>query len=98
VNHERFQAGGVTTSFLDETPALFQFAPLKDRATKLLSYLGEVMVNGNPEVAGKPRPQTIRAAPVPDHIPGQPPAGTRQLLDHSAPKNLRNGRDRRSGF
>jgi pyruvate carboxylase len=81
VNHERFQAGGVTTSFLDETPALFRFAPLKDRATKLLSYLGEVIVNGNPEVAGKPRPQTIRPAPIPDHIPSEPPAGTRQLLD-----------------
>jgi len=37
VNHERFQAGGVTTSFLAETPELFQFAALKDRATKLLS-------------------------------------------------------------
>ena len=88
VNQERFQAGGVTTSFLDETPALFQFTPLKDRATKLLSYLGEVIVNGNPEVAGKPKPQTIRAAPVPDHIPGQPPAGTRQLLDQLGPEKF----------
>src|SRR3984893_10451173 len=80
VNHERFQAGGVTTSFLAETPELFQFAPLKDRATKLLSYLGEVIVNGNPEVAGKPKPQTIRRAPIPVHISGEPPTGTRQLL------------------
>ncbi len=81
VGHPKFQAGGVTTSFLAETPELFQFAPLRDRATKLLSYLGEVIVNGNPEVAGKPKPQSIRPAPVPDHIPGPPPAGTRQLLD-----------------
>jgi pyruvate carboxylase len=65
VNHERFQAGGVTTSFLAETPELFQFAQLKDRATRLLRYLGEVIVNGNPEVADKPRPQTIRPAPLP---------------------------------
>ena len=88
VNHERFQSGGVTTSFLDETPALFQFAPLKDRATKLLSYLGEVIVNGNPEVAGKPRPQSLRAAPIPAHIPGEPPAGTRQLLDQLGPQKF----------
>jgi len=36
VNTKNFTAGGVTTSFLAETPELFQFAPLKDRATKLL--------------------------------------------------------------
>jgi len=88
VNHESFQAGGVTTSFLAETPELFQFAPLKDRATKLLSYLGEVIVNGNPEVAGKPRPQTIRPAPIPDHMPSEPPAGTRQLLDRLGPEKF----------
>ncbi len=88
VNHERFQAGGVTTSFLAETPELFQFAPLKDRATRLLNYLGEVTVNGNPEVAGKPRPQSIRPAPVPDHIPGQPPDGTRQLLEQLGPEKF----------
>jgi pyruvate carboxylase len=88
VNHERFQAGGVTTSFLAETPALFQFASLKDRATKLLSYLGEVIVNGNPEVAGKPKPQLIRPAPVPDHISDPPPAGTRQLLEQLGPEKF----------
>jgi len=88
VNHERFQAGGVTTSFLAETPELFQFAPLKDRATRLLNYLGEVIVNGNPEVAGKPRPQSIRPAPVPEHIPGAPPDGTRQLLEQLGPEKF----------
>ena len=88
VNHERFQAGGVTTSFLAETPELFHFAPLKDRATRLLRYLGEVIVNGNPEVADKPRPQSIRPAPLPAHIPGEPPAGTRQLLDKLGPEKF----------
>jgi pyruvate carboxylase len=88
VAHEKFQAGGVTTSFLAETPELFQFAPLRDRATKLLSYLGEIIVNGNPEVAGKPKPQSIRPAPVPAHIPGPPPEGTRQLLDRLGPEKF----------
>ena len=40
VNHPVFHAGSVTTSFLDETPGLFRFTPRKDRATKLLTYLG----------------------------------------------------------
>ncbi|MCL4855598.1 MAG: ATP-grasp domain-containing protein, partial [Bryobacteraceae bacterium] len=56
VNHPDFQQGRVTTSFIDETPSLFRFSPRRDRATKLLSYIGEVIVNGNPEVAGKAKP------------------------------------------
>ena len=53
VNNPIFQAGGATTRFLDEIPELFRFVPRKDRATKLLSFIGETIVNGNKEVAGK---------------------------------------------
>ena len=57
VNHPRFQAGNTTTTFLDETPELLHFVRRKDRATRLLSYLGDVIVNGNPEVVGKKWPE-----------------------------------------
>ncbi len=50
IAHEQFLAGDVTTRFLDETPDLFRFAARRDRATKVLSYLAEVVVNGHPEV------------------------------------------------
>ena len=80
VNHSDFQAGRVTTRWLEETPALFRFVAKRDRATKLLSYLSDVIVNGNPAVAGKPCPTRIRPAPVPHHDPSPPPEGTRQLL------------------
>src|SRR3984893_6680352 len=88
INRPRFQAGGVPTSFLAESPELFQFTPLKDRATRLLRYLGEVIINGNPEVADKPRPQLIRPAPLPARIPSAPPPGTRQLLEKLGPQKL----------
>jgi pyruvate carboxylase len=81
VNHPKFQAGQATTGFIDETPALFRFRERRDRATKLLSYLAEVIVNGNPEVAGKPRPVNLRTPAVPPHNSSAPPAGTKQLLD-----------------
>jgi pyruvate carboxylase len=81
VNHPQFQAGEVTTSFLDEHPELFRFTLRRDRATKLLTYLSDVIVNGNPEVAGKPRPDRFPAPVVPEHDARQPPSGTRQLLD-----------------
>jgi pyruvate carboxylase len=88
VNHRAFQAGKVTTRFLDETPELFKFSPRRDRATRLLGYLGEVIVNGNPEVAGKKLPGRILAAPVPQHDSKVPPEGTRQLLQRLGPKGF----------
>src|SRR5437773_4037527 len=88
VNNPQFQAGDLTTSFLDENPSLFRFTPRKDRATKLLAYLGDVIVNENPEVAGKKRPDRIPTPPVPAHDSSQAPAGTRQLLDELGPKKF----------
>ncbi|MEZ5354601.1 MAG: pyruvate carboxylase [Bryobacteraceae bacterium] len=88
VNNADFQSGNVTTRFLDETPSLFHFRARRDRATKLLTYLSEVLVNGNPEVAGKSKPDMLRAAPVPAHDPQAPPRGTRQLLDEMGPEQF----------
>jgi len=80
VNHPRFQTGQVTTAFLDDSPELFRLPTRADRATKLLSYLGDVILNGNSEVKGKPIPKELQAAVVPASPGIAPPAGTRQLL------------------
>jgi len=88
VNHADFQAGRVTTRWLEETPALFRFVARRDRATKILSYLADVIVNGNPVVAGKPRPTKIRTAPIPPHDSTPPPDGTRQLLRSLGPEGF----------
>ncbi len=88
VNHPDFQAGRVTTGWLEQTPELFRFIQRKDRATKLLTYLGEVIVNQNPTVAGKPVPARIDAPPVPRHDTSPPPAGTRQLLAALGPERF----------
>jgi pyruvate carboxylase len=88
VNHPDFQAGRVTTGWLEQTPELFRFVQRKDRATKLLTYLGEVIVNRNPTVAGKPVPARIDPPPVPPRAAnhsGAPPDGTRQLLNALGP-------------
>ena len=88
VNNENFRRGNVDTSFLDSTPSLFQFTPRKDRATRLLTYLGETIVNGNPEIAGKPKPASFAPAPIPPHIPTDPAPGTRQLLNELGPRQF----------
>jgi pyruvate carboxylase len=85
VNHPDFQTGNVSTEWLEQTPELFRLVPRRDRATKLLSYLGDVIVNGNPAVAGKPVPPRLGTPPVPPHDSSAPPDGTRQLLTQLGP-------------
>ncbi len=88
INDPTFQSGGTTTSFLDDTPQLFEFEPRRDRATKLLIYLADVIVNGNPEVANKTGPAVIREAVVPQSCAGKPLEGTRQLLENLGPEKF----------
>jgi pyruvate carboxylase len=100
VNHATFQSGQTTTTFLDETPELFRFARRRDRATRLLNYLGDVIVNGNPEVAGKKWPEWYESGSSstpaePIALPevsfpqgATPPPGTRQMLLDLGPKKF----------
>ena len=52
VTHPSFLNGLCTTRFIDDTRELYVFPARKDRATKLLSYIGDVIVNGNSLVKG----------------------------------------------
>src|SRR5690606_38717000 len=88
VNSPVFQSGHATTKFLDDTPELFEFTPRRDRATKMLTYIGDVTINGNPEVKGKPVPTRLKNAPVPRPIVEAPPRGTRQMLDDLGPEKF----------
>jgi pyruvate carboxylase len=85
LRHPTFLAGDATTRLLDDTPALFEISSPRDRATKLLRYLGDVIVNGRPDVLGQP----VRY-PGPDPVPpvpvGSPPSGTRQRLQALGPE------------
>src|SRR5436309_6762014 len=81
IANETFRAGQATTSLIDTTPELFAFKPRRDRATKLLTFLGNVIVNGNPHAKGYQPEQPLRPAPLPDYDHKQPPPeGTRNLL------------------
>ncbi len=81
INHPRFVSADYTTRFIDETPSLFDFKKRKDRATKLLTWIADVTVNGHPEARARPRPDASARQPaVPQFAGVQPPPGTRQLL------------------
>ncbi|GMW03046.1 MAG: pyruvate carboxylase [Candidatus Hydrogenedentota bacterium] len=86
IEHPSFVRGECTTRFIDNTPQLFEFEPRRDRATKLLTYLATVIVNGHPAVKGRTSPLR-RETPVPPKVDvlSPPPPGTRQLLDELGP-------------
>jgi pyruvate carboxylase len=56
VTNSDFLVGRCTTRFIDETPALFRLPQRRDRATRILAYIAEVIVNGHPDVKNRPRP------------------------------------------
>ena len=90
IAHPTFLAGDATTTFIDKTPELFRFRTRKDRATKLLTYLSDVIVNGRPDVKGKVNPKKELFEPVvPAYDRKQtPPLGTRNRLIELGPKKF----------
>ena len=52
LSNPTFIEGSCWTTFIDDTPELFKLLGSKNRAQKLLQYLGEVAVNG-PQVVGQ---------------------------------------------
>ena len=86
VTHEQFLKGGCTTRFIDHTPELFKLPKRRDRATRLLTYLGETIVNGNALVKDRPRAVRREPAPVPRVDYQSPiPDGTRQKFRELGP-------------
>ncbi len=79
VTNPAFLAGGCTTRFIDETPTLFKFARRQDRATRLLRYIADVIVNGHPLIASKPAGVPRDPIPVPEGSRSETglPQGTR---------------------
>ncbi|MSQ95900.1 MAG: pyruvate carboxylase [Gemmataceae bacterium] len=93
VQHETFLSGNCTTRFLDESPELFQLPERKDRATRVLTYIAEVIINGHHEAAVRNLTAEKRKAiarevvPVPAHADATPP-GAKQILDKDGPAGV----------
>ncbi len=87
LKHPDFVANRYHTRFIDETPELFDFKRRRDRATKLLTFIGDITINGNPEAAGRPRPPADASPPRAPEVPAAaPPAGLKQMLDAEGPR------------
>ncbi|GAF24271.1 pyruvate carboxyl transferase [Bacillus sp. JCM 19047] len=89
VTHKKFLNGEYNTGFIDQTPELFVFPKVKDRGTKMLSFIGETVVNGYPGLQKGEKP--LFDAPV---LPAynrleEVKPGTKQLLDEKGLKLIK---------
>ena len=86
LKHPTFLDNTYTTKFIDTTPELFIFKKRRDRATKILTYIADITVNGHPETAGRPKPHAEARAPTPPRGMAEPVMGTRNLLEQQGPQ------------
>ena len=86
LKHPTFLDNTYTTKFIDTTPDLFTFKKRRDRATKILTYIADITVNGHPETAGRPKPHAEARKPRAPALHGDPRPGTRNLLNSKGPQ------------
>ncbi|MFN9413675.1 MAG: pyruvate carboxylase [Pirellula sp.] len=65
ITHPTFLAGDATTRMIDKTPELFELTRRRDRATRLLTFIAETVVNGNKMVTEKVGQVRREPAPIP---------------------------------
>ena len=87
LKHPTFLSNEYTTTFIDNTPALFDFTKRRDRATKILTYIADITVNGHPETTGRAAPSADVKTPVPPAVrTEETPFGTKTLLEEKGPQ------------
>jgi len=86
LKHPTFLGNTYTTKFIDTTPELFDFRARADRATKILTYIADITVNGHPETAGRPKPPAEARKPRLPRLRSEPAPGTRTLLEAQGPR------------
>ena len=89
IRHDVFVRGEQTVGFIDDHPELMDFRRGRDRGTKALTYLANVIVNGNPDVKYVDPNKDLRTPHVPDFDRFGPyPTGTRDRLTELGPEKF----------
>jgi len=82
INHPQFQDGDVTVNFIDQNPKLFEFRKGRDRGTKSIRFLGEIIVNGNADVKRIDPTKKFPEQIIPDFDRyGKYPKGSKDMLN-----------------
>jgi pyruvate carboxylase len=86
LGNDTFKKGAVTVNFIANEPELFQFKKPRNRATKLVTYLADVIVNGNSNVPKNTIKKSFVKPIVPSFHPKEKyPEGTKDLLTKLGP-------------
>ncbi len=89
VNHKKFINGETTVNFVSEHKELFRFKTRQDRATKSVTFLGDVIVNGNPDVKYIDKNKRLDTPKVPDFEKYAAfPKGTKDKLKELGPEGF----------
>lgn len=89
ITHPDFNSGSATVNFIQEHPELFHFSARQDRGTRMLKFLADVTVNGNPDVKFKDDNKVFEKPVLPSFDPGRPvPKGTKDLLTELGPEQF----------
>ncbi|WP_281989513.1 pyruvate carboxylase [Aquimarina aggregata] len=89
LNHETFRKGEVTVNFIRETKSLFAIRESRNRATKLVNFLGDVIVNGNPDVKKIDKTKTFVTPTIPKFEENALyTKGTKDLLTELGPEKF----------
>lgn len=82
ISHPTFQKGQMTVKFIEDHPELMEIPTRNDRGTKILRFLSEVIVNGNPDVKAVDPKKHFRNPKLPDFDKfGAYPEGTKNKLN-----------------
>lgn len=89
LSHPTFREGKVTVNFIKNEPALFEIKESRNRANKVVQYLAETIVNGNPDVK-KVNPDHVFSKPIVPVFPKNEPytKGTKDLLTELGPEQF----------
>lgn len=89
LQHETFRKGEVTVNFIKSTPSLFEFKAPRNRANKIISYLGDITVNGNKDVKKFDATKTFVKPKVPAFdVDAKFPKGTKDILTELGPEGF----------
>ena len=88
IEDKTFRSGDAHTKLIDDLPSLFEFVPKRDRATKLLNYLSDITVNGNPGAKNWRPAKPFDTPRIPDNSPKVDFKGSREILLEKGPEGF----------
>ena len=82
INNKNFIQGNYNTNFVDTNKDLYNYKPQKDRASKIVSYLGNIIVNGHTDIVGRDQRNSFTEVQI--------PSATNKISNNNYVEDLKN--------